>query len=183
MAGDEDQRGLVGGADRFGVGRDGHEPRLVLLVGLDVPGQDLQAVHGGGPLRRHRGLAHEPALRDALRGAGGVVDGDQLHVELGQVLVALREGLRVRGHDADVLERGARQREQRVVHRHDHLAHDVRVAPRQQVVRFVDRAGQRILQRHDGPVDRSAGHGVEHGSHRSVRLRLHVREQHVDGEL
>ena len=96
--------------------------------------------------------------------------------ELAQQAPALVQRLDVRVHRPDVLEPGARHRQQMVVHPLKMLADDVQAAMRHQVVDVGDPSGDRVLDRdhrqlgaalaHRGEriLERvSAGSGVEVG--------------------
>ncbi len=79
--------------------------------------------------------------------------------ELREESPALRERLRMRGDARDPLERGAGEREETVAHLEDLLADDLEVRVSQEVVRLVDRARGRVLDREER-VARVAAFGL-----------------------
>ena len=94
-----------------------------------------------------------------------------------QVRVALRGGHRDRQHRLDVGQRGARLGQQAVLDVEHDLALDQQVvAERQLVLREVDRALDRVLDRHEPEVDLAALDGVEHVGHGAVQQVLRIGE-------
>ena len=143
------------------------EARGVAGGGLDAACEDREAVRrrrGGGRDRGERAIA---GVAHAACGARGVDLVARREVRmLGEELAALRERLRVRDHGAEVGERDAGQREQAVLDRADHLAGDVKLAVGEEVVRLVDRAGGRVLDRQEREIGAAREHGVGRGAER-----------------
>ena len=151
---------------------DPHEARLAARVVLDVLAQHGAAVAVGraaGPDRRGAGL--EPA-RDLAHRVGGRPRGHHRHAgqRLPQEARALPARLRVRDDGADLaqLERPAGDEVQ--VHGPAQLADDHHVLGLEgdRVERRVDRALERVLDRHQRAVDGA----VVDGDHRLVQRRL-----------
>ncbi len=147
-------------------GPEPDEPRLVAGHVLDAGAQHLAAVALGGQAVAERGprpvvLGHGP---DRL---GGRAAGE--HLRAGQPRAdearALRGRLRM-GHDRlDLRQLERRPRDQAVADRVDDLAEDRDVLGlhRQRVERGVDRALERVLDRHQGALD-----GAEVDRHHGV---------------
>ena len=141
--------GLLGAiAERRGTERDLDEPGRVARRRLDALCDDREAVRLRRGRARDRGERPISGLRDAASGARGIELGscDEVGV-LREERVALRERLRVRDHDAELVERDAGQREQAMLDRADDLARDVQATVGEQVVGLVDAAGRRVLDR------------------------------------
>jgi hypothetical protein len=77
----------------------------------------------------------------------------------------------VRHHSRHLVERHARRRDQRLVHRVIHLGHDPHVGRlvRQRVERRIHRPLDRVLDRHDGPVDLPGLHRHDRLEDRRIR--------------
>ena len=147
--------------------RPGHEdePGLVLRVVLDVLGQDLEAVALGGEPRRDGALAGAAGLAQhpgRVRGRVGrtLLGPGQLP---GQVLLALGQGVGIRGHRADVGEPGARTGHEVEVDVHHDLALNVQVDVVDQAVDGgADGPLDPVLDGHEAQVGPAPGHRVEH---------------------
>ncbi len=116
-------------------------------------------------------------LRDVPRRAGRIDVGAWRESGMPrEEVVALRERLRMRSHDAELVERHARQREQAVLDRADDFAGDVQRTTREEVVRLVDRSGRGVLDRQQCEV-----RGAVEDRLRSAAKRVEAREQRAAG--
>ena len=119
----------------------------VELVILDGFLQHLEAEHFRGASRRECRRAGELLLGNQLGASRRVVDSFDGRSQILQVSLALRQRLRVRVDDRDLIDLGARQRLQTVDDIELDLAADREVVIEQEVVVAVDRAADRVLER------------------------------------
>ena len=119
---------------------------------LDILGQDVEAVDFAGEPRRDRGAGLVAALGDLARRARGVGGDDRLDAELADDLAALAERMDVALDRLDVVELGAFDAEQLVLHRHEMLGDDVQLRIRHQMMDVGDAAGDRVLDRDHAEV-------------------------------
>ena len=139
------------------VAREREEAREVVGACLDRLGEDLEPVALGGAAARDRGDGAVARRGDVGRRARGVVSDLRLDPRGAQEVLDLRERLRVRARDLDVLDLRPGDRQKTVAYAHDGLGHDAHVAVvAKQVVYVRDRPRVRVLDRHDGRVDVSA---------------------------
>ena len=125
VADPEHERGLVGLAERRRVARERAEARGVVRIRLDSLRERLEPVELACAPRGDRGDSLQLPLGDLLRGAGGVVLRAHVRLERAQELLALRDRLRMGDHLVHVVDRGSRQRQQRMVDAHDRLADEM----------------------------------------------------------
>ena len=131
----EDERGLGGFLGRRGRPPDQNEAGNVLFVVLNLLCGDLETEDLRGAQRRHcAGIGALP-FRDHLRATGGVVHRDDLDAgNPGEILLALRQRLRVRVHDREILEARSGPDQQTVVHGEFHFPDDRQLVLDEQVV-------------------------------------------------
>src|SRR5690348_13930595 len=103
------------------AGKDG-EARPILVAGLDVVGEDLEAEEVRHTGRRDRRSTAFMTLGDRPSGTGGVVRREDLPLAGAQERVSLDERLGVAVHALDPLERLSRQGQERKAYRDGHLA-------------------------------------------------------------
>ena len=154
---------------RRGTQADLDEARRVADRALDLRREDREAV----ALRRGRARDRTPraitGFGDVTRGARGVELGTRDEVRMrGEEVLALRERLRMRHHDAQVIDRGAGHREQAVLDRADDLAGDAEVPAGEEVVRLVDAARGRVLDRQQREIRGAVVHGLRRTLERIV---------------
>ena len=138
-----------------------------------IPRDDRQPVHACGPFARDRGLSRVAPLGDLggrIGGRGRRDRGRPGHRR--EQAAALVEGGRMGADDADLVERNVLRPDQAVADRQDGLARDRERRLIEEVVRLVDRAGQRALDREDAEGDLSV-----------CRRRHHRREARQRDEL
>ena len=160
----------------LGAAREDAEARVVVGVGLDPLREHLEPVELSRARGRDRRDALEPLLRDLLRRARGVVLRANGHLERAEELLALRDRLRVRDHLAQLVDLRAGEREQAVVDAHDRLADEMQAVPQEEVVRLVDAARLRVVERDEAGRDAPDLDCLEHLADRLVRAPLGVRE-------
>ena len=155
----EAQGGLVDDIGRYldGIVQD-QEPRIVMMVGLDVRGQDFQPEHLGredgshctdtflpagsqvrGALRRILGLDHPDPGCVPFEETARLVDGHVVGMDLPDIV----DFLTGQGHQV-------------LVDRQINLTFDPPGVAAEQVVVRQQAAGRRVLDGHDGGVRRSA---------------------------
>ncbi len=155
----------------------GHEDEAGLVVGvvLDVLGHDHQAVALGCQPRGDGGLVGPTRLADGPGRIGGRVGGPLFGFGQlpGQVLLALRQRVRIGGHDTDVRQGCPGPGHEVEVDVHDHLALDVQVHVVDQAVDGgAHRAFDRVLHGHEPEIDRSLCHRLEHGGNGAEGVQL-----------
>ena len=131
-----------------GFARDDEKPRHVVGVVLDPGLQHAQTEDFGGALRGDRRGRRELPLLDQFGAARRVVGGHHLDAPQGpQEPVALSEGLRMRIDLPELIDRGAGQGNEAVMHRQLDLARDLELVLHQQVVVAVNRPADGVLDR------------------------------------
>ena len=181
---DEDERGLAGHLDGTRLAREQEEAGVVLGVVLDPVEQHLRAVQLGGEARGDRPLGGEAALHEVLDGAGRVVGRDRLDLRpLGEEAPALGERHRVGGHAPDHRDRRAGPRDQALPDAQLRLPHDVQRPALQPVVVLVDRAVERVLDRHERAIGLALDDAVEQLVERGPREHLDALPEGRDRRL
>ena len=168
---------VVPGCPRHAIAGHEHEAGLVVGVVLDVLGQDHEPVALGGQARGDgRSLRGVGAAQDA-GGIGGRVGRSLLGAgqRCGQVLLALGQGMGVRGDGGHVGQLDARTRHQVQVDVHDHLTLHVELDI---VDQPVDGGAHRplncVLNGNETLMDLPFCHGLEHQSDRPQQDQLLV---------
>ena len=132
---------------QVGLAREHDETRGVVLLVLDVVGENLQTMNLGGQPRGDGGARHVAGLGNLARRAGGIGGDHRLDPELADDLATLAQRMDVTLDGLDAVERCAPGRHQLVAHRHEVLGHDVQAGMRHQVMNVGDPAGHRVLDR------------------------------------
>src|ERR1019366_7030387 len=127
------------------------EARPVLVLVGDVAAQDLEAVALPGFLGSDRPERRVARLFRVPRSLRRVDERNRRHAgELGEEAAALGERLRMRDDARDAEEGRAGEPEEAVAHLENLLAHDLQLRVPEEVVRLVDRARRRVLDREKG---------------------------------
>ena len=166
---------LPGGASTKLAGEHHEAGRVVLLV-LDVLGEDLQAVDLRGQRREIAAWVGSPNSATSRAGAGGVAGDDRLEPVLADDLAALPQRVDVAVHGADRVQARPGHPHQAEPDPQEVLPDDVQPGVGQEVVDVRDPAGDRVVDRDhrqsgltglDGGEDvleRRARHGLPPGS-------------------
>ncbi len=157
---------------RFGR-QDDEASRVVLLV-LDVLGEDVEAVNVGGNTRGEGGTSPVAPFRDLSRSAGRVAGDVRLEPVLADDATALAERVDVAVDVGDFADLDALQRHELEADRQEVLADDVEAGLRQQVVDVGDAAGERVLDRDHRIAGFTRFHGGDRILERRTRQRLEL---------
>ncbi len=147
-----------------------------MVLVLNVPLQDIQAVELGRQGRGHGGAVRIGMLGQGARRAGGVAEGLQTHLQLAQHLAALaqRDGHGL--HHLDIRQLDALIGHQVKADRLEPLADDLQARGGQQVVHVGHPAGQGVLDRNHAQGADAGLHALEGVLEGRIGLGLHVRE-------